>query len=200
MMNSNSAIAETNTQQQQEQMVIQLEDDGMMGPPSPPKAGTNEQQIKQSSASDAIADMEKNKVLSELEALRTYCKLLVENNLQLQQQRNPNVHGNGNNNENVISTTNFNIIHDGWKLFKGKTVLMYRLCNGELNSKLKNYFKILVCQNRLFYAQDKLTANGNTMTLKIELCGDCVTNNITLTEMCSNWKKPQNGGSDRTTA
>src|SRR5690348_10886800 len=129
MMNANSGIVKDSTQE--EQMIVQLEDDGMMGPPSPPKFGMNEQQIKQSSSSTAIGDVEKNKVLSEFEALRTYCKFLMENNLQLQQQqRNPNVqNGNGNNNENVISTTNFNIIHDGWKLFMGKTVLMYRLCN-----------------------------------------------------------------------
>lgn len=54
-----------------------------------------------------------------------------------------------------------------WKLFKGKTVLIYHLCTG--------------CHKRLYFSTDKIQESGEHWVIKFELCKECVIKNCKAT-------------------
>lgn len=54
-----------------------------------------------------------------------------------------------------------------WKLFKGKTVLIYHLCGD--------------CHQRLFNSTDKIQELGDSWLIKFELCKECVIKNCKAT-------------------
>jgi predicted nucleic acid-binding Zn-ribbon protein len=56
-----------------------------------------------------------------------------------------------------------------WKLFKGKTVLMFRLCGS--------------CQYKLFHSTEKWVRNNNGVDVKIHLCPRCVRVNCWMTNL-----------------
>lgn len=56
-----------------------------------------------------------------------------------------------------------------WKLFKGKTVLMFRLCGS--------------CQYKLFHSKDKWGKNKDGIDVKFHLCPRCVRVNCWATNL-----------------
>ena len=56
-----------------------------------------------------------------------------------------------------------------WKLFKGKTVLMFRLCGS--------------CQYKLYHSNDKWARNKDGLDVKLHLCPRCVRVNCWATNL-----------------
>lgn len=56
-----------------------------------------------------------------------------------------------------------------WKLFKGKTVLMFRLCGS--------------CQHKLYHSTEKWSKFNNGIDVKIHLCPRCVRVNCWMTNL-----------------
>jgi uncharacterized protein YlaI len=83
------------------------------------------------------------------------------------QFQNPPHHNNNNfpNNESTTSKK------PHWKLFKGKYVLIYYLCEQ--------------CQDRLYHSQDRIMEKEDGWVIKIEMCQDCVDKNCKATTALS---------------
>uniref|UniRef100_A0A183C8E4 DNL-type domain-containing protein n=1 Tax=Globodera pallida TaxID=36090 RepID=A0A183C8E4_GLOPA len=64
-----------------------------------------------------------------------------------------------------------------WKLTKGKFLLTFHLCKE--------------CQELLFHSEDKTVRKGNSVTVKIVLCQDCVTTNTRATDLLAPMKKKE---------
>ena len=62
-----------------------------------------------------------------------------------------------------------------WKLFKGKYLLQFHLCND--------------CQDNCYHSTDRAIVSGKKLMVKFELCEDCVKDNIRATDYLSPPKK-----------
>jgi len=65
-----------------------------------------------------------------------------------------------------------------WKLFRGKYVLVYYLCDQ--------------CQDRLYHSKDRITENEEGCVMKIELCHSCIEKNCKATTALTKPYVPKN--------
>uniref|UniRef100_A0A914IDN0 DNL-type domain-containing protein n=1 Tax=Globodera rostochiensis TaxID=31243 RepID=A0A914IDN0_GLORO len=64
-----------------------------------------------------------------------------------------------------------------WKLTKGKFLLTFYLCKE--------------CQSTLFHNEEKTVREGDSVTVKIILCNDCVISNTRATDILAPMKKKE---------
>jgi hypothetical protein len=69
----------------------------------------------------------------------------------------------------------YSIEKQHWKLFKGKYLLQFHLCND--------------CQDTCYHSADRALVSGKKLMVKFELCEDCVRDNIRATDYLAPPKK-----------